>query len=307
MSNVPVFSINRSLNNVLSELEFLRETQVITPELYNQIVNKIPRTYEQGVPPVGPFELASGSTANIPSYQNTNTPNTITTTTAATNPSSNTARSDEKQVLTSQQAPPQQQQQQQPQLTGGEVVEALYAYQPAAPTDLPLYPGQRINIVEKLNADWWRGRDTQTGQEGIFPANYVRVSQQQQAPPPQQQPQQQQGYQAYDNRGGYGAPPPSYGATSYQYAQPPPQQQQQQQQQFPPPSVNYYQPPPQQQQQPQQIVVQEQQPQQQQQQQQHHQSSAVADGAKKFGSKLGNAAIFGAGATIGSNIVNSIF
>jgi len=29
--------------------------------------------------------------------------------------------------------------------------------------------------------------------------------------------------------------------------------------------------------------------------------------AKKFGKKLGNAAIFGAGATIGSNIVNSIF
>jgi LAS seventeen-binding protein 1/2 len=28
---------------------------------------------------------------------------------------------------------------------------------------------------------------------------------------------------------------------------------------------------------------------------------------KKFGKKLGNAAIFGAGATIGSNIVNSIF
>jgi hypothetical protein len=28
---------------------------------------------------------------------------------------------------------------------------------------------------------------------------------------------------------------------------------------------------------------------------------------KKFGKKMGNAAIFGAGATIGSNIVNSIF
>lgn len=28
---------------------------------------------------------------------------------------------------------------------------------------------------------------------------------------------------------------------------------------------------------------------------------------KKFGKKMGNAAIFGAGATVGSNIVNSIF
>ncbi|OWB75797.1 hypothetical protein B5S31_g5783 [[Candida] boidinii] len=36
-------------------------------------------------------------------------------------------------------------------------------------------------------------------------------------------------------------------------------------------------------------------------------NQVISEGAKKFGSKLGNAAIFGAGATIGSNIVNSIF
>jgi hypothetical protein len=35
--------------------------------------------------------------------------------------------------------------------------------------------------------------------------------------------------------------------------------------------------------------------------------SKVGDAGKKIGKKLGNAAIFGAGATIGSNIVNSIF
>ncbi|CAI7581582.1 unnamed protein product [Penicillium viridicatum] len=33
----------------------------------------------------------------------------------------------------------------------------------------------------------------------------------------------------------------------------------------------------------------------------------IEEGGKKFGKKLGNAAIFGAGATVGSNIVNSIF
>jgi hypothetical protein len=43
---------------------------------------------------------------------------------------------------------------------------------------------------------------------------------------------------------------------------------------------------------------------QQQQQQQHHLGN---EQVKKFGSKLGNAAIFGAGATIGSKVVNSIF
>lgn len=35
--------------------------------------------------------------------------------------------------------------------------------------------------------------------------------------------------------------------------------------------------------------------------------SKFHDGGKKFGKKMGNAAIFGAGATIGGNIVNSIF
>jgi hypothetical protein len=39
----------------------------------------------------------------------------------------------------------------------------------------------------------------------------------------------------------------------------------------------------------------------------HHHGDKGKEMGKKFGKKLGNAAIFGAGATIGSNIVNSIF
>lgn len=38
-----------------------------------------------------------------------------------------------------------------------------------------------------------------------------------------------------------------------------------------------------------------------------HQPSKFEEGGKKFGKKLGNAAVFGAGATIGSKIVNGIF
>ncbi len=36
-------------------------------------------------------------------------------------------------------------------------------------------------------------------------------------------------------------------------------------------------------------------------------TSKLEEHGKKFGKKMGNAAIFGAGATIGSNIVNGIF
>ncbi|KAF3940345.1 Intersectin-2 [Dactylella cylindrospora] len=41
--------------------------------------------------------------------------------------------------------------------------------------------------------------------------------------------------------------------------------------------------------------------------QEPHQPSKFEEGGKKFGKKLGNAAIFGAGATIGGKIVNGIF
>lgn len=163
--------------------------------------------------------------------------------------------------------------------SAAEIVEAMYNLQKSSPSDLTLYPGQRIQVIEKLNAEWWRGKDVQTGSEGIFPSNYVRVVSgpppvQEKAPIPYASP----------------AAPPAYGASTYQYTPPP------QQQPFPPPSTNYYQPPaaPQ----PQQQIVQQGQP---------GQSSSLAEGAKKIGGKLGDAAIFGAGATIGSNIVNSIF
>lgn len=161
------------------------------------------------------------------------------------------------------------------------MAEAMYHFQPSGPTDLQLYPGQRIQIVEKLNQDWWRGKDVQNNQEGIFPSNYVRIV-------------------SGPGSGQMSVPPPSYNGNNYQqppqqYGAPMPQQQQ-----FPPPSVNYYQPQQQQvQPQPQQQVAAAQPDQ--------NQHNGFSEGAKKFGSKLGNAAIFGAGATVGSNIVNSIF
>jgi LAS seventeen-binding protein 1/2 len=38
-----------------------------------------------------------------------------------------------------------------------------------------------------------------------------------------------------------------------------------------------------------------------------HRPSKLEEQGKKFGKKMGNAAIFGAGATIGSKVVNGIF
>ncbi|XBW34584.1 hypothetical protein QEN19_000147 [Hanseniaspora menglaensis] len=174
-----------------------------------------------------------------------------------------------------------------------EYAEVLYDFDPQQNGDLGLKKGDKIIILEKLSQDWFKGKD-KDNKEGVFPANYVKVlegNKEANRPLP--------------------PPPPSYnssntlpvtntGSNSSYYQQPIPQQQEQQvyQQQtapFPPASTNYYQ-----QQQP---VQQQQQPTQQQQQQQSNQPSKFGN----IGSKLGNAFVFGAGATLGGDLVNSIF
>lgn len=173
-----------------------------------------------------------------------------------------------------------------------EVVEALYAFAPQQEGDLALQPNDRIEILEKLSPEWYKGRCN--GKVGVFPSNYVKPVEKR---------------EMVVNR-----PIPAPVPTPPQYAAytPPPAQQQQQQQQptqpFPPQFSGYYQQPPQQQMQPYvqqypqaQVVQQQPVPQQQ------GSGSGGSDALKKFGSKLGNAAIFGAGATIGSDLVNSIF
>lgn len=136
-----------------------------------------------------------------------------------------------------------------------------------------------ILVFEYMNADWWMGRNERTGQEGIFPKTYVQA-----LPGPPNGPGG-----AYNEKaagmGMYGGSPapaqPTYGGYPA-----PPQQQNPYNSSVPPMAVANNPPPPQ--------------------EQQQGEGKAGAMG-KKFGKKLGNAAIFGAGATIGSNIVNSIF
>lgn len=156
---------------------------------------------------------------------------------------------------------------------GTEFVEALYRFDPQQDGDLGLSPGDKIEVLEKPSNEWFKGRCN--GRVGMFPANYVKpafsggdVSRPSVPPPPQYEKLQ---VEAQQSGGSYQQPLP-----------------------YPPPSTNYYQQPAQQQQQP---------IQQQPQEQQHHSGGHL----RKFGSKLGNAAIFGAGATMGSDLVNSIF
>lgn len=124
---------------------------------------------------------------------------------------------------------------------------ALYAYNPTDAGDLALTPNDRVAVTEYMNAEWWKGTNERTRQEGIFPRSYVKVEEKsvEKLPTPAQ---------------AFGTNTP-YEVANTQQGQPG----------------------------------------------EPGKPNKGAEMGKKFGKKMGNAAIFGAGATIGSNIVNGIF
>ncbi|CAJ2503871.1 Uu.00g112650.m01.CDS01 [Anthostomella pinea] len=146
---------------------------------------------------------------------------------------------------------------------------ALYKYQAADDRDLSFERDDRIAVHEYMNDDWWMGRNQRTGAEGIFPKNYVQVDSAAKG--------EKAGFYA-PAQPVYASPSPAAGGYSA-----PPQNQNPYNSQVPPMAVaqggSGASGPP----------------------------SKMNENGKKIGKKLGNAAIFGAGATIGSNIVNSIF
>ncbi|EHN02315.1 Lsb1p [Saccharomyces cerevisiae x Saccharomyces kudriavzevii VIN7] len=235
--------INRSLNNIRNELEFLKESNVISGEPFHFIDSNLPGKWDE----------------NSKSANNASTE---------------------------------------------EYVEALYDFEAQQDGDLSLKTGDKIQILEKISPDWYKGKANDM--IGIFPANYVkpaftrstspdfektplssRVSRPS-VPPPSYEP----AFPEYSSQQVSAPNVPPLG-----YVQAPPQQQNQAPLPYPPSFTNYYQ-------QPQQQCA----PAPQQAQPLPQQQSSSASGAfKSFGSKLGDAAIEGAGSTIGSDITNSTF
>ncbi|KAI0147543.1 SH3 domain-containing protein [Xylariaceae sp. FL1272] len=145
---------------------------------------------------------------------------------------------------------------------------ALYKYTAADDRDLSFERDDRVAVHEYMNADWWMGRNERTGAEGIFPKNYVQVD----------GPNEKSDYYA-PQQPTYASPAQTNGGYP-----PPPKQHNPYSSQVPPMAVA-----------------------------QGGEGSSGGSGSKvgehgkKFGKKLGNAAVFGAGATLGGKIVNSIF
>ncbi|PGH11679.1 hypothetical protein AJ79_04702 [Helicocarpus griseus UAMH5409] len=127
------------------------------------------------------------------------------------------------------------------------IASALYAYTPTDAGDLALQPQDRIQVLEHMNNDWWRGRNERTQLEGIFPRTYVSVI------------EEKSTIHSPQPVSGYGNMPLEVAHSGSSGSQG------------------------------------------------HGRPSKFEENGKKFGKKMGNAAIFGAGATMGSKIVNGIF
>lgn len=275
--------INRSLTTIRTELEFLHDSEVITEGLYNKILEALPQKYQKDSPPVGVEKL--GVQNGLPLYSADSVPDKLAQELSQAYIS--------KPIVAHVRAPSPR-----PSNQPLGYCKVIYDYDSQEGDDLPLVKGDKIAIIEHLSEDWWKGyKHNNPEKVGVFPTNYVTSISEQDfslarsaPPPPQLQNQDSQGL--YQNQDLY---------QRQQQQQYQPQQQQQQQlgyggyAQYPPQSTNYYQP--QQQQQQQQAPPQQQQP------EQPHKDSAL----KKIGGKFGNAAIFGAGATLGGDLINSIF
>lgn len=230
--------INRSLGDIKNNLQFLLESEVINKTQHDAMLQQLPVSAEN----------PSRSLPSAPAQQVTNQLSQMNL--QPTPSHTPTPVSEKKQNIgyyAENPAPPAYQST--PAVPVGPTIlthaTAMYQYNAQDAGDLALVPNDKIAVTEYMNAEWWKGKNERTGQEGIFPASYVRKEEKSMVPQPSN----------------YGNMPldVSNGAASGPVDQ------------------------------------------------QNGEPSKFEQNGKKFGKKLGNAAIFGAGATIGGNIVNSIF
>ncbi|CAK3949017.1 related to SH3 domain [Lecanosticta acicola] len=238
--------VNRSIRTIKAELEYLCDAQVITPQALNELLQAIPPQTALHAPiSVGALPSAVGAT-NTPLPPTSPMNNMSLNNNAA--PQTNGTHNEKSDFYQPPpQAPPPAYGAPPPAANWPPLAQAtaLYAYTSADAGDLELQPNDHITVIEYMNAEWWKGRSSRTGHEGIFPRSYVKVIDEKGAVPPQPSTSNNYGNMPLETSGmgnGEGKVP-----------------------------------------------------------------GKGQEMGKKFGKKLGNAAIFGAGATIGGNIVNSIF
>lgn len=252
MEEQTVAMANRSLRTIRTELEFLADSSVITPTQLSTFLSQLPAQTPLHAPLSSPAPTTNGVSSPPPTTQLANT-------------SLNEKANGYYQPSPSPSPAPPPAYNAPPAVVSMAVASALYEYHPSDAGDLAILPNDRIVITEFMNADWAKGRNERTGQEGIFPRSYVNIIDEKGAMAMQQPPPPATAINygnvpldvAQGGSSGGGGIAGRFGGVGSGG--------------------------------------------------QNGQPSKVEQNGKKFGKKLGNAAVFGAGATIGSNIVNGIF
>ncbi|KAG5952128.1 hypothetical protein E4U53_001587 [Claviceps sorghi] len=277
-----IMETNRSLRNIKTELESLLEKGVIDETVFDEIHAALPAESSLS----GPLRTSFKSTTSAPAPPTNDNGNNVAAPPPPTQQMQNLGlNSTEPPRATPSPAPgpPSYDATPAPAVpsrSGKPVlahVRALYRYAASDNRDVSFEKDDRILVYEYMNQDWWMGQNTRTQQEGIFPRSYVLVEHDElkKAAPFAPVPLP------------YGYPPAPAGQGQGQVQGPPPQQNPYDSSVPPMAVAGSGQPA--------------------EGQQQGGEGNKVNQYGKKFGKKLGNAAIFGAGATIGGNIVNSIF
>ncbi|KAK6818859.1 SH3 domain-containing protein [Apiospora arundinis] len=282
-----IIANNKSLRLIKNELENLLEKGVIDDNVFDSIHQMLPNE----TPLSGATRGAAASNASPAPRQNPTSPpvnsmaNLALSQTPSQSPAPPAYNTTGPPALPTRNNPPPPPPPSKPVIANAR---ALYKYNAADARDLSFERDDKIAVHEYMNADWWMGRNQRTGAEGIFPKNYVQVE------------GGDGGNNGYVNEkaatpgGGYYGQQPTYAQPQQQqwgnggYPAPPPGQQNPYNAPVPPMAVaegsNQPAPAP----------------------------APAAEPEKegmgtKMGKKFGNAALFGAGATFGGNIVNSIF
>ena len=57
--------------------------------------------------------------------------------------------------------------------TGSNIFVALYDYNKRTADDLNFRKGDKLQIINNIDGDWWQARSLASGREGYIPSNYV--------------------------------------------------------------------------------------------------------------------------------------
>ena len=266
-------NINRSIRTIKAELEYLCDASIITPETLSDLLSRIPSQTQLHAP------ISVGALPNPPtpapapglSHRSHSSLNTSNSLNEKQEPNNYFPRATSPQppppAYNSAPPPPAQWAPSAPPLA---TATALYAYTSTDAGDLELQPNDSVTVTEYMNAEWWKGKCARTGLEGIFPRSYVKVDEK----------------EAGGGGNSYGNMPLSVSGMGNGEFFPQKIRSRFCDSECATSGLTLFR-----------VCV-------------TGESKVPSKGeeqGKKFGKKLGNAAIFGAGATIGGKVVNSIF